>query len=126
MKIINESVGNGDNHGCPFKHYDENNLRAKMRQQNVSSGNISEIIKLVSDKHYQVACKKYFSVTHNNYDSEAVGNHPNGYFDASMKYYAALDNQHVKAEIKAESNSQSSANTTKNNSQPNDTDITQQ
>lgn len=29
MKVINSSVGPGDHHGCPFRHYDSTSLRTK-------------------------------------------------------------------------------------------------
>ena len=35
MKIINASVGPGENHGCPFKHFDAAVLRQKMTMNRV-------------------------------------------------------------------------------------------
>lgn len=102
MKIINSQPGQGDHHGCPFKHHDENHLRQKMRGKNVNKENAEEILQLVKDHHFQVACKRCFTATHNGFDSESVGNHPNGYLDSSMKYYAAATAKPEQTFVKVE------------------------
>jgi len=35
----------------------------------------------------QVACQKYWSVTHEDAPGDGVGNHPNKYFEESVKFY---------------------------------------
>lgn len=43
----------------------------------------------------QIACRRHFEVTHPGAEGEAeaesVGNHPNAWFDASMRYYTAKE-----------------------------------
>lgn len=36
MKIISTSVGPGDHHGCPFRHFDVANLKQKMSEYGVN------------------------------------------------------------------------------------------
>jgi DNA primase large subunit len=93
MKIITSQPGNRDHHGCPFRHFDEKNLRIEMQKNNnnndskMTTQQKNEIIDLVKSKHYQVACVKYFSIRHPSMPTTTIGNHPNAYFDASNKYY---------------------------------------
>jgi len=37
MKILSTSVGQGDTHGCPFKHSDEMSLRIKLQESKITS-----------------------------------------------------------------------------------------
>ena len=37
------STVQGDHHGCPFKHFDENNLRAKLRDYGVPGNTTQEV-----------------------------------------------------------------------------------
>mmetsp|Transcript_24278 Transcript_24278/g.34262 ORF Transcript_24278/g.34262 Transcript_24278/m.34262 type:complete len:493 (-) Transcript_24278:370-1848(-) len=87
LKIIQGAPAPGDHHGCPFRHFDEQNLKSKLRSKRVGKTEIDEITELVKGMHYQVACQKYFSATHNGHVGENVGNHPNAYFDDSVAYY---------------------------------------
>lgn len=106
IKIINSSIGPGENHGCPFKHFDATLLRQKLTMYRVTPTGINslivftkkqnfEIIKLfltvvqeiadlVSRQHYQIACQRYFEATH---QTELDGGiqHPNQYFQESQK-----------------------------------------
>lgn len=50
---------------------------------NVFAG-IYEIMELCSKGHYQIACTKYFELTHGQ-ASSAVINHPNQYVEESFK-----------------------------------------
>lgn len=43
-----------------------------------------QIVSLVKGSHYQVACGKYFMLTHNS-GHDFSPNHPNEYFDESQK-----------------------------------------
>lgn len=109
-KIINEQVGAGDHHGCPFKHFSKDNLETRLRDRKVAYSGNNEIMLLVQDKHYQVACRKYYSYMHNGNEADNVGNHPNAYFDASMKYYndSSNNNRSVKTESESPQDSNSS------------------
>ena len=48
------------------------------------------MIDLVKNKHYQVACQRYFISTHPGSPGDGVGNHPNAYFEISERYYAPV------------------------------------
>eukprot|EP00457_Paulinella_chromatophora_P006721 gb/GEZN01006740.1/.p1 GENE.gb/GEZN01006740.1/~~gb/GEZN01006740.1/.p1 ORF type:complete len:464 (+),score=69.94 gb/GEZN01006740.1/:67-1458(+) len=85
-KIIQSTPGPSDHHGCPFRHFDAQSLKNKLGERRVPNHMSKEIIQLVQGQHYQLACRKYFEVTHPG-SHEDVGNHPNQYFDASLKYW---------------------------------------
>lgn len=86
-KIIQSAPGAGDHHGCPFRHFDQSHLQAKLRERRIKASDIDDITDLVSNMHYQVACTKYFEVTHEGYKGQSIGNHPNAYFDDSVGYW---------------------------------------
>jgi DNA primase large subunit len=86
--IINHGPsGTAEYHGCPFRHFDESHLRAKLLQKRITSEGIEDIVRLVRGTHYQIACQKYYSLTHNNVENPKVGMHPNSYVTESMKHY---------------------------------------
>lgn len=89
MKIIMSSVGPGDSHGCPFRHTDAPLLKQRLVNFKVNQQGIGEIMDLVSKSHYQLACTKYWEVTHNNAESSGI-NHPNQYFEESQKLAQGL------------------------------------
>jgi DNA primase large subunit len=44
QKIINDNTpGPADTHGCPFKHFDNNNLKQMLRRYGIDENNISEV-----------------------------------------------------------------------------------
>lgn len=92
QKIISGPAPTGsDHHGCPFKHFDAENLRQKlysMRLPNNPEISVESIVQLAEAKHYQVACKKYFALTHPNAMPKEIGIHPNAFFDESRKYHS--------------------------------------
>ncbi|ETK83199.1 hypothetical protein, variant [Phytophthora nicotianae CJ01A1] len=90
MRIITgDPPKNGEYHGCPFRHFEQEHLRKAL--QGVSEGDKQEILSLAENHHYQIACKKYFEATHPGSDPDVLINHPNGYFEESRKYYAAKE-----------------------------------
>eukprot|EP00569_Conticribra_weissflogii_P004614 CAMPEP_0171334390 /NCGR_PEP_ID=MMETSP0878-20121228/4619_1 /TAXON_ID=67004 /ORGANISM="Thalassiosira weissflogii, Strain CCMP1336" /LENGTH=479 /DNA_ID=CAMNT_0011835463 /DNA_START=156 /DNA_END=1594 /DNA_ORIENTATION=- len=83
-----------EHHGCPYKHYDDQNLSALLTKLNI--GTISErdaILSLKKDGHFQLACQKHFEVKHpdakhaEGVKLDDVGNHPNSWFSASVSYH---------------------------------------
>lgn len=113
MKIINSApaAGAGDAHGCPFRHFNADQLSATMRKKGLSSGASAEVLGLIKNHHYQVACKKYFAHTHGGIEPlDDVGNHPNGYFKASKEYYEGLNKN--KAALPEREAGQTQLNTT--------------
>ncbi|XP_054283942.1 DNA primase large subunit-like [Macrosteles quadrilineatus] len=83
MKIINASVTTGDQHGCPFKHNDVSTIRLQLNQSNVPAADVQETVDLINRGHYQLACTKYFELTHGQ-PPERLINHPNQYFEDSQ------------------------------------------
>ncbi|NP_001407375.1 DNA primase large subunit isoform 7 [Mus musculus] len=86
MKIIlTNPPGQGDYHGCPFRHSDAELLKQKMQSYKIPASGISQILDLVKGNHYQVACQKYFEMTHNVDDCGFSLNHPNQFFFESQR-----------------------------------------
>ncbi|KAL7987979.1 hypothetical protein Chor_006898 [Crotalus horridus] len=86
MKIILSNLpGQGDYHGCPFRHSDPELLKQKLQSYKIPPSGISQILDLVKGMHYQLACQKYFELTH---DVKEIGfslSHPNQYFIESQQ-----------------------------------------
>eukprot|EP01080_Neovahlkampfia_damariscottae_P002497 gene2497-3203_t len=87
----------GDFHGCPFKHFDEKTLRNELKSTSsvdIEESDIDEIVQLTSQNHYQLACRKYFEISHSflphKMDINAV-KHPNQYFDQSIELYKSKE-----------------------------------
>jgi DNA primase large subunit len=90
-KIINMQPGAGDHCGCPFKHFDEAALRARLSMRRVPASGTNEIIELVHGMHYQVACQKYFALMHEGKEPELGINHPNSYYEQSVAFALAKE-----------------------------------
>jgi DNA primase large subunit len=77
-------------HGCPFRHLEMRNLKQMLYTWRVPEDNINKIEKLVTHgKHFQLACVEYFEATHPGHRGDAVGNHPNIFFNESCKCHNA-------------------------------------
>eukprot|EP01114_Cavostelium_apophysatum_P022533 TRINITY_DN8183_c0_g1_i1.p1 TRINITY_DN8183_c0_g1~~TRINITY_DN8183_c0_g1_i1.p1 ORF type:complete len:483 (+),score=120.49 TRINITY_DN8183_c0_g1_i1:63-1511(+) len=88
VKIILSDYPVGEHAGCPFKHFEPDNLRAKMTNYGVKREAVNEILGMVKNQHYQIACRKYFEYTHPNNTTEILNiTHPNQYFDLSEKHF---------------------------------------
>lgn len=100
MKVILlNAPSQGDSHGCPFRHSDPDLLKQKLQSYKVSPTGINQILELVKGMHYQLACQKYFELTHNMEDSGFSLNHPNQYFMESQKLLGG--GREVKKEVEA-------------------------
>ncbi|CAH3160276.1 unnamed protein product [Porites lobata] len=124
MKIImSNPPGPGDHHGCPFRHTDADLLRQRLAAYRIPKKGIDEIMEFVKESHYQLACTRYFELTHGVTASSAI-NHPNQYFDESRQVLqdgkggaSRLGNdtpsglEHVKATVKNEKNGAPNATT---------------
>ncbi|KAJ3675778.1 hypothetical protein LUZ60_004820 [Juncus effusus] len=84
QKIIMSTPSTGDHHGCPYRHFSEENLRAALNKMGVSGRPMDEIMDKVRNKHFQLACTLTFEATHNA-SCETGINHPNQYFVESRK-----------------------------------------
>ncbi|XP_021940458.1 DNA primase large subunit-like isoform X2 [Zootermopsis nevadensis] len=88
LKIIMSSVGPDDAHGCPFRHSDLSHLKQQLLAWNVPVAGINEVAELVSQGHYQLACAKYFQLSHGAQCDEGII-HPNQYFVQSQNVLRA-------------------------------------
>ena len=86
IKIITSNVGPDDAHGCPFKHSDVSHLKQQLLAWNLPTADINKVAEDVTQGHFQIACGKYFQVTHGVQFHVAI-NHPNHYFEESQKVF---------------------------------------
>jgi DNA primase large subunit len=86
IKIITSNVGPDDAHGCPFKHSDISHLKQQLLAWNVPVAGINKVAEYVTQGKFQVACGKYFQLTHGMQFDVAI-NHPNQYFEESQKVF---------------------------------------
>ncbi|GMN49273.1 hypothetical protein TIFTF001_018446 [Ficus carica] len=84
QKVISSTPGVGDHHGCPYRHFSEENLRAALNKMGVNSRAVEDIMNKVQNRHYQLACTLTFEAVHNS-SCDAGINHPNQYFSDSQK-----------------------------------------
>ncbi|NXE89804.1 PRI2 primase, partial [Menura novaehollandiae] len=111
MKIImSNPPSQGDYHGCPFRHSDPELLKQKLQSYKIPPSGITQILDLVKGMHYQLACQKYFELTHDVDDIGFSLNHPNQYFSESQKLLSG--GRELKKELSNSGNFQQ-----KNNSQ---------
>ncbi|XP_050685534.1 DNA primase large subunit [Leptidea sinapis] len=97
LKIINNNVGPGECHGCPFRHSDSSNLKNKLKGYGFEPQGISDVVDMAKKGHYQIACSKYFDLVHGT--SIGLGiNHPNQFYEESQK----LQKGDIKIEPKKE------------------------
>ena len=50
--------------GCPFRHWDEGHIQQMLASYGIPMKSIQHIMDYVQSSHYQLACQKYFEVTH--------------------------------------------------------------
>ncbi|KAK3035876.1 hypothetical protein RJ639_033013 [Escallonia herrerae] len=84
QKVISSTPGVGDHHGCPYRHFSEENLRAALGNMGVSNRALEDVIDKVRNRHYQLACTLTFEAVHAS-SCDAGINHPNQYFSESQK-----------------------------------------
>ncbi|XP_057198874.1 DNA primase large subunit [Triplophysa rosa] len=110
MKVIlSNPPSQGDYHGCPFRHSDPELLKQKLQSYKISPGGISQILELVKGMHYQLACQKYFELTHNIEDAGFSLNHPNQYFTESQKFLGGGIKKEIETTQRSQENVSSNA-----------------
>jgi DNA primase large subunit len=79
--ITTNHPGNGEKHGCPFRHYNTDNLRVLLTnvlnksaaptgtandsgRLSTTTNSVNELLKMTQDGHYQVACTRLYEFTH--------------------------------------------------------------
>eukprot|EP00607_Mallomonas_marina_P002532 CAMPEP_0182433992 /NCGR_PEP_ID=MMETSP1167-20130531/66881_1 /TAXON_ID=2988 /ORGANISM="Mallomonas Sp, Strain CCMP3275" /LENGTH=140 /DNA_ID=CAMNT_0024623337 /DNA_START=42 /DNA_END=464 /DNA_ORIENTATION=- len=82
----------GAYHGCPFRHMPDTQLTALLGSVHISGSEASEMVKIAKSGNPQLSCQKHFELTHPGYSNldgvkgDAVSNHPNQWFKASVQY----------------------------------------
>ncbi|KAF3525180.1 hypothetical protein F2Q69_00047559 [Brassica cretica] len=84
QKIISSAPGVGDHHGCPYRHFSEDNLRAALGRMGLSSRGMEDVMDKVRNKHYQLACTLTFEAVYGTSCDVGI-NHPNQYLEESRK-----------------------------------------
>lgn len=84
QKIITSAPGVGDHHGCPYRHFSEENLKAALGKMGISNRAVEDVMDKVRNRHYQLACTLTFEAVHGT-SCDAGINHPNQYFSDSQK-----------------------------------------
>ncbi|XP_071481246.1 DNA primase large subunit-like [Diadema antillarum] len=86
MKVImSNAPGQGDYHGCPFRHTDAPLLKQRLSSYGLTQNGVDQVMDLVKGNHYQLACTRYFELSHNVPEAEFLLNHPNQYFEESVR-----------------------------------------
>ena len=67
--------------GCPFRHWDKEHLQRMLTAHGISKSGSNKILDYVENSHYQLACQKYFEITH------GVRCDPNSYTGCSIYLY---------------------------------------
>ncbi|KAI9501632.1 eukaryotic and archaeal DNA primase, large subunit-domain-containing protein [Coemansia spiralis] len=60
--IMSNPPGPGDHHGCPFRHFSTDRLRAALHRDRLTDAEVREIAELAGAGHYQVACTRHLEV----------------------------------------------------------------
>jgi DNA primase large subunit len=80
-----------ESHGCPYRHFSEDNLRLALQStMGISSHDLQDIMTSVKSEHYHVACTRVYELTHGSKRGEGIGGgesvtHPNGYAQRSRE-----------------------------------------
>ncbi|KAI3467733.1 hypothetical protein Pfo_024396 [Paulownia fortunei] len=91
QKIISSAPGIGDHHGCPYRHFSEENLRAALSKMGVGNRSVEDVMDKVRNRHYQLACTLTFEAVHAASCDEGI-NHPNQYYNDSKKILESRNN----------------------------------
>ncbi|RWS19732.1 primase: variant-like protein, partial [Leptotrombidium deliense] len=93
-----------DTHGCPFRHFDIQNLRKMLTRYDISENEIDEIVAIVEEKQYMKACSKYFEAKHKfPLQSDEFIYHPNQFYRESRRLLASGSSP-IRDEIKNDEN----------------------
>lgn len=98
-KIINNNApGPADNHGCPFKHFDETHLVSLLKNHNIADADIEYIKDAKQRKTYTEACCEYFKSTRG-VKPEEMRNPAQFYHLSARLEHDKVNNVYVKDEI---------------------------
>ncbi|KNC50933.1 DNA primase large subunit [Thecamonas trahens ATCC 50062] len=90
VRIITANApGPADHHGCPFRHFSPEKLAHTLTAKGVGGAGLKEILNLIAGHHYQIACTRYFELTHPDAETVQPIEHPNAFFTQSEAYWRA-------------------------------------
>jgi len=128
MRIIMETVGAGENHGCPFRHHETKTIRQRVEAYDLKKDEVDSIVKKVEEGHFQIACGMHFSSVHLKELSTGSVAHPNQWYLESRGLggggEATKSNKHIKTTHAAVYSSQSTQES-QDSTQTQDTDQSQ-
>lgn len=81
-KIINDNPGPADKHGCPFKHFDENNLKTMMSKNGLKEEEVDYIMSFRKEKEFKLGCSHYFRYLKGELPSEPIKNPIHYYYES--------------------------------------------
>ncbi|ORZ31908.1 eukaryotic and archaeal DNA primase, large subunit-domain-containing protein [Catenaria anguillulae PL171] len=82
--ITSNPPGVGDHHGCPFKHWGQDNLKQAVAYYGVGQVETAQIAELARQGHCQVACTKFAEATAPPGVRVDPIEHPNGFYVQSV------------------------------------------
>ncbi|XP_023017009.2 DNA primase large subunit [Leptinotarsa decemlineata] len=81
----------GQYHGCPFKHWDKENLIQKLQCDGLQTNDINYIKELIDKGRYQNACTRYFCVNYQVFRDDVIQS-PNQYTYEGLCIDRHMDN----------------------------------
>lgn len=106
--IMGTPPGAGEFHGCPYRHWDQAGVRRALLGRGLSAPQVESVMESVSNKHYQIACRREFE-HRMGLEDDRVGQHPNGYFEACQRVIRGKADAGAEAEPAAASSSAAAA-----------------
>ena len=88
VKIIQSQPSVDDHCGCPFKHERQEDLRTMLVKRGINGQGVDDVMRLVKQGDYQIACTRVFTLTHGGSEPLMPISHPNKFFDESRKVTA--------------------------------------
>merc|ERR1719278_289372 len=90
MRIIMETVGAGETHGCPFRHHEGRTIRQRVEAYGgLKKEQVDAILAKVEEGHYQIACGMHYNAVHLKELSTGAVSHPNQWYLESRGLVAA-------------------------------------
>ena len=93
--IMGTPPGANEHHGCPFKHFGEQQLAATLQGLSLDGKETNAIMGKVKSHDYQLACQLHFDAVHPDHakvipgEGDAANSHPNMWYSASLAYNKA-------------------------------------
>lgn len=91
VKVIasgSSSQGADLHHGCPFKNWETERIHSMLARSGAPQSATAEIIESVRENHFQIACRRFFELTHPGADRQVAVKHPNQYLRESLDFHA--------------------------------------